>query len=345
MRAATLPLPAPSIPVSVRIGAFCALWASAFSISKIALADCPPLLLLTMRFLLAGALMLGAAAISGGPMRLTPRKVFIFAALGIANQAAYLGFSNIGLQSVSSGLAALIISANPVLTSLLAVPFLGEKMSRRKAAGLLLGVLGVLFVVAHRLGGVVDHPIGIAFTVAALVSMVAGTVLFKKFAPEGELWVGTAVQSLAAGSALLPFALTFESVADIHPSWRLIVTLGYLVLFVSVLAYVLWFHLLTVSGATAASSYHFLMPPLGLLFGWVLLGERVAITDLVGIVPVAVGIYLVTHSEDRFNLKTETERREAYDEHQSCPMAPGLHHQHLGFPHRRHRHHGASEVV
>ena len=134
--------------------------------------------------------------------------------------------------------------------------------------------------------------------------MVAGTVLFKKFAPEGELWVGTAVQSLAAGSALLPFALTFESVADIHPSWRLIVTLGYLVLFVSVLAYVLWFHLLTVFGATAASSYHFLMPPLGLLFGWLLLGEHVAITDLVGIVPVAVGIYLVTHSEVRFNLKT-----------------------------------------
>ena len=137
MRAAALLLPAPSIPVSVRIGAFCALWASAFSVSKIALADCPPLLLLTMRFLLAGALMLAAAAFSGMPLRLTRGKVFIFAALGIANQAAYLGLSNIGLQSVSSGLAALIISANPVLTSLLAVPFLGEKMSTRKAAGLL----------------------------------------------------------------------------------------------------------------------------------------------------------------------------------------------------------------
>ena len=244
--------------------------------------------------------MLGAAAISGSPMRLTPRKVLIFAALGIANPAAYLGLSNIGLQNVSSGLAALIISANPVLTSLLAVPFLGEKMSRRKAAGLLLGILGVLFVVTHRLGGVVDHPIGIAFTVAALISMVTGTVLFKKFAPAGELWVGTGIQNLAASSALLPFALAFEQVADIQPSFRLIVTLGYLVLFVSVLAYVFWFHLLTVFGATAASSYHFLMPPLGLLFGWLLLGERVAITDLVGIVPVAIGIYLVTHSEGRF---------------------------------------------
>jgi drug/metabolite transporter (DMT)-like permease len=280
----------------VRIGAFCALWASAFSISKIALADCPPFLLLTMRFLLAGALMLGAAVISGIPLRLTRGKVLIFAVLGIANQAAYLGLSNIGLQSVSSGLAALIISANPVLTSLLAVPFLGEKMSGRKAAGLLLGVCGILFVVAHRFGGGVDHSIGIAFTVAALISMVCGTIVFKKFAPKDELWVGCAVQSLAAGSALLPIAVTFERVADIRPGWRLIVTLGYLVLFVSALAYVLWFHLLTVFGATAASSYHFLMPPLGLLFGWLLLSEPVAISDLLGIVPVAVGIYLVTHA-------------------------------------------------
>ena len=294
MRAVILGLPVPSIPLSVRIGAFCALWASAFSVSKIALADCPPLLLLTMRFLLAGALMLGAAAIFGMRLRLTRGKVITFAILGIANQAAYLGLTNIGLQSVSSGLAALIIGANPVLISLLAMPFLGEEMSGRKAVGLLLRVFGVLFVVAHRLGGGVDHPIGIAFTVAALISMVCGTVVFKKFAPEDDLWVGTAVQSLVAGSALLPIALNFERVADIRPDWRLIVTLGYLVLFVSVLAYVLWFHLLTVFGATAASSYHFLTPPLGLLFGWYLLGEPVATLDLIGIVPVALGIYLVT---------------------------------------------------
>jgi len=238
--------------------------------------------------------MLGAAALYARPLRLTREKVLIFAMLGIANQAAYLGLSNIGLQSISSGLAALIISANPVLTLLLAVPFLGEKMSGRKAVGLLLGVFGALFVVGHRFGDDVDHPIGIAFTVAALISMVGGTILFKKFAPEDELWVGTAVQSLAAGSALLPIALSFERVSDIRPSWRLILTLGYLVLLVSVLAYVLWFHLLTVSGATAASSYHFLMPPMGLLFGWFLLGEPVAISDLLCIVLVGFGIYLVT---------------------------------------------------
>ncbi len=53
------------------------------------------------------------------------------------------------------------------------------------------------------------------------------------------------------------------------------------------------------SGATAASAYHFLMPPLGLLFGWLLLGEHAAPADLIGIIPVAFGIYLVTRPARR----------------------------------------------
>jgi drug/metabolite transporter (DMT)-like permease len=270
------------------------LWASAFSVSKLAIADCPPLILLAIRFLLAGIFMLGAAVIYGMRLQLSPQNVLVFAMLGIANQAAYLGLSYLGLRSISSGLAALVISANPVLTAVLAVSFLGERMTWRKAAGLLLGVAGVAFVVESRLGGGVDHPVGIALTIAALTSLVGGTILFKKFVPTSGLWVGTGVQSLSAGLALLPFAFTFESVGDIVPSWRLLAALAYLVTFVSVLAYLLWFHLLTVSGATAASSYHFMMPPLGMLFGWFLLGEQIALSDLLGIMPVACGIYLVT---------------------------------------------------
>jgi len=282
------------LPLPVLVGAFCLLWASAFSVAKLAIADCPPLLALTGRFLAAGAVMLGAAAIYGLPLRLGRRDLLIFAILGIANQAVYLGLGYIAMRSISSGLAALVISANPVLAAVMAALFLNDRMTWRKAAGLLFGIGGVAFVVNSRLAGGFDHPVGIAFAIAALVSLVGGTILFKKLAPTGGLWVGNAVQSLAAGLATLPFAFAFESVADIVPSWRLVASLAYLAFFVSVFAYLLWFHLINVSGATAASSYHFIMPPLGMLFGWLLLGEHVAPTDLVGVVPVAIGIYLVT---------------------------------------------------
>jgi drug/metabolite transporter (DMT)-like permease len=237
---------------------------------------------------------LGVAALFGMRLSLSRRELLLFALLGIANQAVYLGLSYVGIRSTSSGLAALVISANPVLTAVLAVAFLDERMTWRKAMGLLLGLGGVTFVVESRMAGGVDHPVGIAFLLVALVSLVAGTILYKKLAPSGGLWVGNGVQSLAAGLVTLPFAFAFENVGDIVPSWRLAASLAYLALFVSIFAYLLWFHLLDVSGATAASSYHFMMPPLGMLFGWLLLGEQVALTDLIGIVPVALGIYLVT---------------------------------------------------
>src|SRR4051812_42964367 len=81
------------IPFAVMVAAFCLLWASAFSVAKFAIADCPPLLLLMTRFLLAGVLMLGAAAIYGMKLNLSRRDLAVFAVLGIVNQAAYLGLS------------------------------------------------------------------------------------------------------------------------------------------------------------------------------------------------------------------------------------------------------------
>lgn len=276
------------------VGTFILLWSSAFAVGKIAITDCPPLIFLATRFLVAGVLMIGLVAVSGIRWTLSKRDIVVFAALGVANQAMYLGIGFMGLKTVSAGLSALIVSANPIVTAVLAVFLLGERMTWRKALGLLLGLGGVAFIVRSRLLLGTDQLSGIVLTVIALLALVGGTILFKLFAPKEGLWLGNGVQSLAAGVAMMPFAAGFESVGDIVPSMRLIAAFAYSVLIVSVFAYLLWFRILTVSGATAASSYHFLIPPLGMLFGWLMLGEHLEVADLFGIVPVALGIYLVT---------------------------------------------------
>jgi drug/metabolite transporter (DMT)-like permease len=102
------------------------------------------------------------------------------------------------------------------------------------------------------------------------------------------------VQNLAAGIVLTPVALTFADIHAIDFTPSLIGAFAFLVFGGSILAYWLWFHLLKVCGATAASAYHFLMPPLGMLFAFIVLGEHVEVRDLLGIIPVALGIYLVT---------------------------------------------------
>ena len=281
-------------PLPLYIGLFCLLWSFAFVAGKIGVTDCPPLILLAARFSLAGVLILGISAFRREGWSLTWRDTLVFAILGVANNALYLGLGYTGLQTVSAGLGALIVSANPVFTAVFAALFLGEPLTWRKVTGLLLGIIGVGFIVWHRMSVGTDSLHGILFTLASLASIVAGTILFKVLAPKGSLWIGNGVQNLAAGLVLIPFAFTLADVGAIVPSMRLLEAFAFLTLGGSILAYLLWFHLLKVCGATAASAYHFLMPPLGMLFAWMVLGEHVEGRDLLGIIPVALGIYLVT---------------------------------------------------
>ena len=291
---AAAPAATSRVKLALMVVGFVLLWSSAFSVAKVAIADCPPLIFLAVRFLAAGMLMMALAGVSGVRWTLTRRDVAVFAALGIANQAVYLGIGYIALKTVSAGLAALIISANPIVTAVFAVAVLGERMTWPKVLGLLLGLGGVAFIVQSRLTLGTDHLTGIVLSLLALFSLVGGTILFKLCAPKQGLWIGNGVQSLAAGIAILPFALAFESFHEIVPTMSLLAAFAYNVLLISIFAYLLWFRILAVSGATAASSYHFLIPPLGMLFGWLILGEHLETADLFGIVPVALGIYLVT---------------------------------------------------
>ena len=104
----------------------------------------------------------------------------------------------------------MIVSANPVFTAVLAALFLHEPLTSRKVAGLLLGIAGVTFIVWHRISTGADSLHGVAFTLASLASIVAGTILFKLLAPKGSLWLGNGIQNLAGGLVLLPFAFTLS---------------------------------------------------------------------------------------------------------------------------------------
>ena len=114
-------------------------------------------------------------------------------------------------------------------------------MTWRKTAGLLLGIGGVGFIVGSGPPAGIDDPIGIAFTVAALVSLVGGTILFKRLAPNGGLWLGNGVQNLAGGLAIAPLAFSFKAILRSCRAGALIGALAYSVLFVSVFGYLLWF--------------------------------------------------------------------------------------------------------
>ena len=280
------------------IALFCVLWSSAFSAAKIALRDCPALTLLTVRFLLAGVLMLAWAAATQTLPRLRVREILQLGVLGVLNSGLYLGLSWSGMTTVSSTFAAILISTNPLLIGLLAGPILGERMNARKLAGLCLGLAGVAIVLRSRLfypsAGAHEDLRGTLLVAGGLLSLVAGTLAFKRLKPGAPIWTATGVQSVAAGVAVLPFAWHNESLADLHVTHSLLWSMTYSIVAVSIGGYALWFTILSRSSATSASALHFLMPPLGLFFGWLVLDEMVSWADMLGIVPIALGIWLVT---------------------------------------------------
>lgn len=276
---------------------FCLLWSSAFAAAKTAMADCPPLILLSARFLLAGSVLLAACAFLQVLSRLGWRNVMVFVAIGLMNNVAYLGMSHLGMLSVSSGFAAVIVSTTPLLTAIVAAPLLGERLSLRKLLGLGLGLVGVAVVLRSRLGSGHEDLLGTFLVLGAMVGLTAGTLIFKVGrVPPGALVPGAAIQALAGGLALAPLALMLEDMGDIRFTSSLGISFLYLVFGVSVGAFSLWMLILSRTSATRASALHFVMPPLGLFFGWLVLGEDVPMLDLLGIIPIALGIRLVTRS-------------------------------------------------
>ncbi|QKI70725.1 DMT family transporter [Achromobacter xylosoxidans] len=292
--ATALPADAPMGVAWAPIAAFCFLWSSAFAAAKIAVRDCPPLTLLTIRFLIAGALMLGVAAASGRWSRPGARDLAALVLLGVLNNAAYLGLSWSGMTTVSSAFTAVLISTNPLLIGVLAGPVLGERLGWRKMLGLCLGLAGVALVLRSRLSGMQEDLHGTLLVTGGLVALVAGTLLYKRLKPTTGLWMATGIQSLAGAVALMPVALLHENIGDARMTASLFWSMAYMIVAVSIGGYYLWFMILGRASATAASALHFLMPPLGLLFGWVVLRESVSWLDLLGIVPIAFGIWLAT---------------------------------------------------
>ncbi len=273
---------------------FCLSWSSAYPTAKLAIAVSPPMLFLGVRFLLAAAVLMTYAAIRGeirGPIPWVGLSI-----LGLLNLAAYQGLFWEAMRTESAGMAVVVGSLVPILTAACAGPLLGERLTFAKFTGLLLGLGGAVFVVRNRLA-MGEDPGGTLYLVAGLFAMTAGTILFKKLAPATTLSVAVGVQQLSAGVALLAVGLATENPSRIVPGPAYVLTMLWFVLVVSVGAMLLWFLLLRSGTATAATSLHFLMPPLGLLMTWAVLGEKLHPSDLLGIVPVALGIWLATRPD------------------------------------------------
>jgi drug/metabolite transporter (DMT)-like permease len=272
------------------------LWASAFVPSRILARGAPPLTILSLRFLVAGGLLLaGARAARLAIPRDVHSWIQIFL-LGVGGNALYLGLNYEALRRMSAGMGSIIASTNPLIMAIVAPFALREPLTPRKIVGLLLGFGGVLIAMLARTGTQEARLSDVLLSFAGVAAFVASNILYKRMRLRPHPVVLNGGQLFSAGVALVPAALLFEGVPDVEWTAPIVVSLLYLVVVLSVGASMLWFWILHHGEASRVSAYFFLTPVFGLLIGAALLGERLVWLDAAGLVVIAAGLWLVTGS-------------------------------------------------
>lgn len=271
---------------------FCHLWSGAFVAVKVGLTSSPPLFLMALRFLVAGALLMAWARLRGRRLPVGWREWGGIVLLGLLNNAVYLGLTAIALRDLSAGMAAILASTNPLMLAVVAPWFLGERLTGRKIAGLLVAFAGVVGVMASRVGPD-NRPEAMALLVLSIAFLVAGTILFKRIRPDQDLVAVNAGQLFAAGVALMAPSVALEPLDSVRFTLSFLAAQAYLIAGVSWVGMLIWFWLLRHGDATRASAWFFLNPVIGVFLGAAILGEPLRAQDFLGAATVALGIRLV----------------------------------------------------
>ncbi len=267
---------------------FSFLWASAFIAGKIGLAVCGPLTLLSLRFLaVGGGLALGLWATGRGG-RVSGQAVLA----GLLCNAVYLGLAYTGMTRVPAALTAIIVCTTPLLVVALGVLQGRERLGRRAGLGLGLSFGAVLLIMGQRLHLQGLAPWALGLIVAGTLALAVGTRLNQGVAGREDPWRVACGQLLASGLALLPLAWATEGL-QVQWGWAFWGSLLYQAGPVSLGTTLTLLWLVRQGGASRASSFHLLSPFFSIALAVGLLGERLYPLDLLGLLPLVLGMALV----------------------------------------------------
>lgn len=270
---------------------FVLLWATGFVGAKLGLPYAPPLKFLLLRFAVVIVLMTALALATRATW---PRGIRIahVSIAGVLLQGGYLGGVFVAISlGMSAGLAALIVSTQPILTAFVS-RLGGERLAPRQWAGLALGLIGVAMVVSNKIGIAGLGVAAVTAGVLALLSITAGTLYQKKHCGEEDLRTQSVVQFIAAGVVVLPLSMAFESRAIVW-SGELIFAIAWLVIVLSFGATSLLLLLIRRGAATAVSSLMYLVPPVTALLAYLMFDEKLTLFAVAGMLVAVAGVALV----------------------------------------------------
>lgn len=273
------------------------LWGGSFFFVGVAVREVPPLSLVLCRVGIAALALWAVLAVTGARMPGVPGLWAAFLGMGLLNNALPFALIVWGQQHIASGLAAILNATTPLFTVLVAhLLTADERLTPAKAAGVAMGLLGVAVMLGTELlGGLSLGAAAQLACLAAAMSYALAGVFGRRFRRMGVPPLASAAGQVTASSLiLLPLALVVDQPWALPvpgaASWGAMVGLG---LLSTALAYVLYFRILAVAGATNLALVTFLVPVSAILLGALVLGERLEARHFGGMALIGAGLALI----------------------------------------------------
>ena len=268
-------------------------WSSAFVSGQIIVQSASPFASLSFRFMIVALGFIIFAKIFNEKIFVKKSLIYQSAVTGILFHGFYLGgvfFSySVGL---SATLSALIVGLQPVLTNILSGPILKEKVTFTQWMGILLGLIGTIFVIGLDVGKSIPI-LGIIASIVALIGATTATIWQKKFTNKLSLSVNNFYQAVAAAIFLLLASLLFE-ISYINFTTSFIISMGWQIIMVSFGAFTILMYLIKIGSASKTSNLFFLVPPTTAVMAWFVLGEELYRNDLIGLIIASIGVFIAT---------------------------------------------------
>jgi drug/metabolite transporter (DMT)-like permease len=280
---------------------FVLIWSTGFIVAKFGLPYAPPLTFLVIRYFCSIVCFLVWIWLSRAIWPSDKKQWLHLAVTGVLMHAGYLGGVWVAIKSgMGSGLAALIVGFQPVLTALWLTWAASDKrastsqpaVTQRQWLGLVLGLAGLLLVVARKFGTTSEVTLlTFAAAVFALCCITVGTLYQKHHINATDVRTANVIQLGAAFVVTLPLAL-FETEAI---TWNasFVGAMAWAVLALTLGGSSLMFMLIQRGAATTVTSLMYLVPPTTALMAWLLFDEAITAITVLGIVLTAIGVSLV----------------------------------------------------
>ena len=274
---------------------FVLLWSSAFITTKPIIDNSDPFTALALRFFFVGLGFLSFSIYLKQSILINKRYLIESIFSGVLFHGLYLGgvFYSISI-GMPTGLAALIVTLQPILTNILSGPLLNEKITSKQWIGGVLGFIGAVLVLGIDVGSEIPL-IGLVATLIALLSITFSTIWQKKLSANLPLSVSNFYQAIGGCLFHIIIILLFVD-PYINFNKTFLLAMSHQIFLVSFGAFTILMFLIKKNSASKTVSVFFLIPATSAFMAWFFLNENLTNLDIIGFIITSIGVYIATRN-------------------------------------------------